>query len=133
MANVIIPVQLEKNLALEDGSTEGGYPIVRALQFDQSDVTNLYSISGEELKFKFQEHGVAYNETEATDCLVETTIQLQPGADGPGFTLKVDLSPVEMWGINFVGKVLVKHENGEERVIYLPGTRTYDPAGITGN
>jgi hypothetical protein len=27
---------------------------------------------------------------------------------------------------------VVKHESGEEKVIYLPGTRTYDPAGITG-
>ena len=38
--------------------------------------------------FITRKHGVAYNETEATDCLVETTIQLQPGADGHGFTFK---------------------------------------------
>ena len=47
------------------------------------------------------------------------------------FSYQVDLSPVQMWGINFAGKVLIKR-GGQERAIYLPGTRTYDPAGVTG-
>lgn len=139
MANLVIPVVLEKNLALQDGST-GGCPISKALQFDQSEVFNLYSITstgiGGELRFSFQEHGVAYNETSASDCLVKATVQLE-GAVGAAIGLTVDPTPVQMWGINFAGRVLVKHEaegarGGEEKVIYLPGTRTYDPAGITG-
>ena len=32
-----------------------------------------------------------------------------------------------------MGVVKVKHENGNERLIYIPGTRTYDPAGMTGD
>lgn len=129
MADLIVPATLEKNLALGDGSTEAGFPIDRALQFDQNEVPNLYTSLGGELKFAFQEHGVAYNEKDATDCLVEATIQLE---EGTNFSVKVDPKPVQMWGVNFAGRVLIKHESGEERVIYLPGTRTYDPAGITG-
>ncbi len=132
MEKLCIPVALERNLALLDGSTEGGFSIDKALQFDQNEVSNLYSISGKELRFSFQEHGVAYNETSATDYMVKATVQLQSREDVPGFTLKVDLNPVEMWGINFTGRVIVKHASGEERMIYLPGTRTYDPAGLTG-
>lgn len=48
------------------------------------------------------------------------------------FSLILSNKPVEKWGINFAGTVHVSHKSGEERVIYLPGTRTYDPAGITG-
>ena len=50
----------------------------------------------------------------------------------PGFSLQFDSTPVEKWGINFAGTVHVKHSSGEERIIYVPGTRTYDPAGLTG-
>lgn len=131
MAGLTIPVLLEKNLALGDGSTEGGCPSAKALGFDQSEVTNLYSSTDGELKFSFQEHGVAYNESSATDCLVEATIKLQSTHEA-SFSLAMDPSPIQMWGINFAGRVLVTHQSGEERVIYLPGTRTYDPAGLTG-
>lgn len=131
MAGLTIPVLLEKNLALRDGCTEGGFPVAEALTFDQSEVPNLYSTSEGQLEFGFQEHGVAYNETDATGCLVETKVLL--GRSIAGFTLATDPTPVQMWGVNFAGRVLVKHQSGEERVIYLPGTRTYDPAGLTGN
>lgn len=130
MAGLVIPVLLEKNLALHDGSTEGGCPIAQALHFDQSEVTNLYSTSDKELKLSFQEHGVAYNETSATDCLVEATVQLEGAAEGLSIT--VEPSPVQMWGVNFAGRAIIKREGGGERVVYLPGTRTYDPAGLTG-
>ena len=61
----------------------------------------------------------------------EVDFSLAPDS-GLGFSMEVLQEPVEMWGINFAGSVLVRHKTGEERVIYLPGTRTYDPAGITG-
>lgn len=131
MASLTIPVLLEKNLALGDGTTEGGCPIVDALQFDQDKVSNLYTTTGDELTFAFQEHGVAYDETNATDYLVEATVKLGGAANQPSLTL--DSSPLQMWGVNFAGRVLVRHKSGEERVIYLPGTRTYDPAGLTGS
>ena len=135
MAGLVIPATLEKHLALGDGCTDEGCPVLKALGFDQDEVANLYSVSETEFKFAFQEHGVAYDETSATDCLVEATVGLQAGASassGVGFSLALDSSRVQMWGINFAGRVIVKHQSGEERSIYLPGTRTYDPAGMTG-
>lgn len=131
MACLTIPVTLEQNLALKDGSTDGGCPIASALRFDQNQVPNLYTVSEGELKFAFQEHGVAYGETSATDCLVEATIELS-GQGGASFSMAAEVTPVQMWGVNFASTVAVKHESGEERVIYIPGTRTYDPAGLTG-
>ena len=133
MASVVVPATFEQNLALGDGSASG-CPLERALQFDQAEVPNLYSVKEGEFKLSFQEHGTAYNETEPSDFLVETSFAVTAAEQGssPGFSLSVSRSPVQMWGINFAGSVVVKHESGEERVIYLPGTRTYDPAGITG-
>ena len=131
MASLVIPATLEKKLALGDGSTEDGCPVATALQLDQNEVANLYTISGGEFKFVFQEHGVAYDESEATNFKIEVSLSIQ-GYQQPSFSMKVDPSPVQMWGLNFAGRVLVSHESGEERVIYLPGTRTYDPAGLTG-
>ena len=133
MATVTIPAAFEQRLASSDGSTSGGCPLERALQLDQSEVTNVYSVKDGQFKFAFQEHGTAYGETEASDYLVEASfgVENRPGSS-PGFRLNVVLTPVEMWGINFAGSVVVRHESGEERTIYLPGTRTYDPAGITG-
>lgn len=132
MASLVIPATLENHLALGDGNTEEGCPVAKALGFDQDEVANLYSISDAKFKFVFQEHGVAYDETSATDCLVETAVELQAEAAEVGFSLALDSSPVQMWGINFAGRVVVKHQSGEEMSIYLPGTRTYDPAGRTG-
>ena len=130
MAALVIPVCLEKNLALADGSTEGGCPISEALKLDQNKVSNLYTVSGTKFQLSFQEHGVAYNESAATDCLVEAQVELEGAVKG--LSVRVDPTPVQAWGLNFAGRVLVKHAGGEERVIYLPGTRTYDPAGLTG-
>lgn len=134
MASVVVPVCFEQNLALGDGSA-GGCPLERALQLDQSEVPNLYCIKEGEFKLCFQEHGTAYEETEPSDLLVESSFKVggqEQGSASPGFSLKANISPVQAWGINFAGTVVVKHDSGEERVIYLPGTRTYDPAGITG-
>ena len=132
MALLTIPVHLEEKLALADGSTEGGCLVSEALSFDRAEVANLYSIKAGVLKFAFQEHGVAYNESSATDFLVQATVKLDSPEGGGNFSYSVDRTPVEVWGLNFAGRVLVKHQGGEERAIYLPGTRTYDPAGLTG-
>ena len=132
MSNLEIPVVLEKNFALENGSTEGGFPVARGLQLNEDSVDNLYAISDGQFKFSFQEHGVAYGETEATDYRVEVSLPI-PAEKSTGFTMKVDQRPVQMWGVNFAARVLVNHAgSGKERVIYIPGTRTYDPAGLTG-
>ena len=78
-----------------------------------------------------QEHGVAYGEKEASNMKAEASFPLPVGVS-LSFSLQFINHPVEKWGINFAGSVRVSHKTGEERLIYLPGTRTYDPAGITG-
>ena len=131
MSAPVIPVTLENTFALGDGSTADGFPVARALQLNQDQVSNVYTISGGQLKFSFQEHGVAYDETEATNYRSEVSLPV-PAEQPTDFSMKVDQTPVQMWGINFAGRVLVNHGGGKERVIYIPGTRTYDPAGLTG-
>ena len=72
-----------------------------------------------------------YGETEKSSTPACTTLYLS--AD-----LKRDVTVafiegvVEKWGINFVGIVSVRHGDGTTFSVYLPGIRTYDVAGITG-
>ena len=47
--------------------------------------------------------------------------------------LTLAASPVERWGINWAGVVIAETADNVPRVIYLPGERTYDPAGLTGD
>ena len=55
------------------------------------------------------------------------------GNDTPAFKLQFSPVPLEEWGINFAGTVIVKQSDDKERKIYMPGTRTYDPAGKSGD
>ncbi len=128
MASVTVPTRFEANLTLGDGST--GLSLPQALNLKEKVVPNLYSVGVNKFEFDFQERGVAYNETEASVLRAQASFEVQ--ASSPGVNLTVDHTPVVMWGVNFAGKVLVKHDSGRERCVYLPGTRTYDPAGMTG-
>ncbi len=66
MAELSIPAKLEDSLALEDGSR--GHPLSSALEFDQREIPNLYSLTADkEFRFSFTDHGVAYGETEASE------------------------------------------------------------------
>ncbi len=128
MASVTVPTSFEANFVLGDGST--GFPLSQALSLKEKVIPNLYSVGVNKFEFDFQEKSVGYNETEASVLRVQASFEVQ--GCSPGFSLTVDPTPVLKWGINFAGKVLVKHDDGCERSVYLPGTRTYDPAGITG-
>ena len=75
---------------------------------------------------------MAYGEREATDMKAEVSFPLPVAGGSPGLSLQFSSQPVELWGLNFAGLVRVRHGSGQERLVYLPGTRTYDPAGITG-
>lgn len=128
---VIIPACFEDKFALEDG--QPGDDLREAFKFQKDAVNNLYKheeASGK-LIYSFTEKGVAYNETEKTSLTSEATLDLtQPG--GPSIKLELEEKTVEKWGINFAGVIKVTHPTGEHGIIYIPGTRTYDPAGITG-
>ena len=86
--------------------------------------------STSQFKLSFTERGVAYNEKETSTQLAETSFQTSGKTD---IQLKFDPSPTLKWGINFVGVIKVIHSNGNENALYIPGTRTYDPAGMTGD
>lgn len=89
-----------------------------------------YDCNSKQFQLSFQERGVAYGDTESSDHLVKVVLELAGAAD---FQLNFSTEPVTVWGLNFAGTVRVLRNGSEERVIYLPGTRTYDPAGISGN
>ena len=128
---VIIPTTLESHLCTESG--QQGADARRALSMEETSVGNLYSFDAElgQLKYAFKENGVAYNETETSGLLCEATLNLK-SSDPASFTLEFEEGAVQRWGITFCGVVRVKHASGEVREVYLPGTRTYDPAGMTG-
>ena len=51
----------------------------------------------------------------------------------PRFQLNLILENTDMWGMRFVGRIIVEHVSGEVSAIYLPGVLTFDPAGISGD
>ena len=128
---VIIPSSLESNLCTESG--QQGADVRKALSMEEPSVGNLYSFDAAlgQLKYAFREMGVAYNEKETSGLLSEASLDLKDSAPA-SFTLEFEEQAVQRWGISFCGVVRVKHAGGEVREVYLPGTRTYDPAGLTG-
>ena len=81
-------------------------------------------------KLSSQEHGATYGESKASDMLVELSTEVSGSAD---FNLVFSPGDVTMWGLTYAGVVRVRHFGSPtERVIYVPGTRTYDPAGKSG-
>lgn len=89
-----------------------------------------YDSSSKQYKLSFQEHGVAYGESNASDMLVEVSAEVSGSGD---FNLVFAPGDVTMWGLNYAGVVRVRHfGSSTERLIYVPGTRTYDPAGRSG-
>ena len=129
METLVVPANLEQHLVLGDGNN--GCPVEEAIKLDKDEIPNLYRVTGDQFELAFQERGVAYNETEKSNQKAEVAFKIHRGGS-PSFSLCMDPTPVVMWGVNFAGRVVVKHDGGQERLIYLPGTRTYDPAGITG-
>jgi len=128
---VLIPACFENNFALEDGKP--GDDIRVAFKFQSDAVRNLYKFDAPsgKLLFSFTETGVAYNEKETSSLVSEASLDFsKPG--GCSVKLELEEKTVEKWGINFAGIVKVTHSTGKESEIFLPGTRTYDPAGLTG-
>ena len=93
---------------------------------------NIYAWDGTTgaFKFSFQERGVAYGDKDASQYLVESSF---PCNNRLGIALRFNQAQENQWGLNFVGSVTVTHDDGSEYKIYIPGTRTYDPAGKTGD
>ena len=83
------------------------------------------------MRFEFLEMGVKYGETEKSSTPVRVALTLSADSKR-NVTLTFVEKVVEKWGINFVGTVTVSHGNGQTFAVYLPGIRTYDAAGISG-
>lgn len=95
-------------------------------------VSNLYTWNSDSntFTFSFQEKGIPYGESTTSECLVEASFHCGLNAN---FKLSFEATDSCQWGINFVGQVIVSHADGTQCRIYLPGVRTYDPAGKSGD
>ena len=126
----IIPSFLEENLSAVDGTK--GASLKDAFKLEADAVQNLYTVqSRSTLAYAFTDSGVGYNDKESTSMTSKATFELGKEG-GVSFELQFEEKLIVQWGINFCGCVHVEHKTGTKRIIYIPGTRTYDPAGITG-
>ncbi len=82
------------------------------------------------LKFSFQEKGTAYGDSQPSQFLVESSLNCK---DKRNISFHFNPVQADRWALNFAGTVTVAHDDGSKHTIYLPGTRTYDPAGMTGD
>ena len=126
----IIPSFLEENLSAIDGTK--GASLKDAFKLEADEIQNLYTIQSQgTLAYAFTDSGVGYNDKESTSMTSKATFELSKEG-GASFKLQFEEKLIVKWGINFCGCVHVEHKTGTKRIIYIPGTRTYDPAGITG-
>jgi hypothetical protein len=132
MSHVVVPAKLPTYLRGSDGSP--GADLRTVLKFDQVQVDNLYTLDVDkhELIFNFVERGVKYGETENSTSPASTTLHLNPDWKRD-VTMSFVEGVAEKWGINFAGVVSVRHSDGAAFSLYLPGIRTYDAAGMTGD
>eukprot|EP00357_Protocruzia_adherens_P034123 CAMPEP_0115005728 /NCGR_PEP_ID=MMETSP0216-20121206/20059_1 /TAXON_ID=223996 /ORGANISM="Protocruzia adherens, Strain Boccale" /LENGTH=327 /DNA_ID=CAMNT_0002372139 /DNA_START=270 /DNA_END=1250 /DNA_ORIENTATION=- len=99
------------------------FRIEDAFKFNYDHIPNIYTYDEQEgtFSFVFAEKGVRV--TLETDSMIERR----------DFKLTYIRSCPIVDGVNFVGEINVTHPSGETARIFLPGARTYDPAGITGH
>jgi len=129
----LIPVLVETSMTTcSDGSE--GHPMASVYAFESNSIPNLYEVAadGSTLKVSYSESGVAYNETAVTVGTAECEVELHASDDG--FQVKFNSERVRKWGVDFAASLTVTHsKNGRSFEVYLPGTRTYDPAGTSGD
>ena len=108
-------------------------------------LVNLYEYDGATGSFavRFAERGTKYGDAAPTRTEIAHTLALPPhrgpGAPGRAFHFRFLETEVEKWGVNFAATLQVLHPGRGVAgsflalPIYLPGVRTYDPAGATGD
>ena len=101
------------------------------LTFNLDAIPDLYTCIPGVLQFNYAEKGVQYGHAEASEQTIKCNIPL--GISPASFHLTLTRSPVYRSGINYSGVVQVAHTSGATFQLLLPGTRTYDPAGISGD
>lgn len=96
------------------------FPWVEQLFDGRTEVPNCYSVVNDEYRVRFQMHSV----------LAKAAFNFQRKAD---FTVEFERNSFVLYGMNFAGRLKIRHGTGEYRAILLPGCLTYDPAGTTGH
>ncbi|KAI6660550.1 hypothetical protein LOD99_14134 [Oopsacas minuta] len=101
------------------------------VSFNLDSVADLYTTSPHVLQFSYTEKGVAYGQQETSSKTIkcEVPLAVQPVT----FVLNLTNEPVYRSGVNYAAVVQVSHQSGLKFQLLIPGTRTYDPAGISGD
>eukprot|EP00051_Salpingoeca_urceolata_P027645 m.482538 g.482538 ORF g.482538 m.482538 type:complete len:296 (+) comp22570_c0_seq1:73-960(+) len=107
--------------------------VLDAVQTDVPAVGNVYNINDSVYTLALEETGTAYGESAESTRTASTSFRVAR-PDNFDLAFDFDQTPVEVWGINFAATLWVRHKSsGSVRPVYWPGTRTYDPAGMTGD
>ncbi len=103
-----------------DFDEQSPYPWVDGLFDGRPSVANCYFIESNEYRVRFQMKNV----------LAKATLNIQQKAD---FQVVFEKASFVLFGMNFAGRLRIRHGSGITRGILLPGCLTYDPAGTTGH
>lgn len=106
-------------------------PEVEFLSFKLDTVPDLYTSSPSLLQFSYTEKGVPYGQQETISETVKCEVPL--AVHPVAFQLNLTNEPVYRSGVNYTAAVRVSHQSGLTFQLLIPGTRTYDPAGISGD
>jgi len=96
------------------------YPWVDGLFEGRTSVPNCYFIESNEYRVKFQMKSV----------LAKAAFSLVQKAD---FQVVFEQGSFVLFGMNFAGRLRIRHGSNINRQILLPGCLSYDPAGTTGH
>ena len=106
-------------------------PEVEFFSFNLDSVPDLYTSSPSLLQFTYTEKGVPYGQQETISETVKCEVPL--AVRPVTFQLNLTHKPVYRSGVNYSATVQVSHQSGLTFQLLIPGTRTYDPAGISGD
>ena len=117
---LMLPNQIE-NLYLFDDKD-------RIFKFEYKELNKPYKSKPDDTKVRIRDQ-----EDEKCEKTAAVKLQFNVRNKNPKFKLDLNLEPSDMWGMRFVGRIIVLHDSGETCTIYLPGVLTFDPAGISGD
>ena len=110
------------------------HPARDALVSAVDNVPNCYSFVSGAFSLSWTERGVAYGESDQTELTASATIQLGARPVVAPFETRLVERPVCVGGVNWAAALIVTPRGGAASLrVLLPGTRTYDPAGRSGD
>lgn len=93
-----------------------------------------YDESSGAFSLAHSETGVPYGKTDKETVTAKASLQLKDKRFKPSWQLTFDSTPhTDGTGINFAGRIFIKHNYAQPVVVCVPGKFTYDPAGRTGD